>query len=1142
MFKRIALIGAAIICAQFSPAQTTTPNLGLALPAYASPNWNVYVNGNSQKIDAAIGRMQLPYQGGWSSTAVYQRGDQVDYLGIVYASAVNSNFGNIPGSSAAWQTLPSFTSDAIARAAAASAQATANAALPANGCTTSTGGNLNCGTVAAGKSIQNVVQASGYANVAAALAANPSATTINMDTVGQSAYTDTTLNIPAGVTLKADFGASFANGATITWNSPYTFTEQGVIYPFFPLGDVRRYGVFPGNTDWTNAYPARMAAIFNNCSTAKLPVPVFWPSGYYATSLNFSSAYSGCRMVFAPGVVGPDGVYNGAYVGGIVHLISNSGSSAVINQCTVTNLSRDSSNNVTATLTGTCALVNGQQVYVWRTYSDSSFQGGPFTLTSVSGSPKVTSATWNQGNTCGATKSSACPSVASFSTFGQVSDPPLQGVYIENLATTDRIGTINFTNSRLVNMRNLSDPNHHVQYPGSPGRGVHLDSGTYNDSFEGTVYVDGAGAGTGVALNTDAAFSADGNLYHDSFDTIIVKDSETYGAIFRGDGLHVKHLRIDNFCRVGWANNSLQHALVYLGAWNNATTYTQYQTVLQGGVYYAATSASGNLNITPPNATYWTVVTGQMQGRNNLASSTQCAGLETTQVWNSDFEDVQVSRSTDSAAASFDAKLGETGDSTAAGSFFGGVTFGSLILKNCIALGCVEFGDTLSQPLTMNYKIGRASFSAQTSTALTSGSYLANEYAVAGVGISTMRTANADIGSLELDPQSNFGFYQAAGTYLHLGSVGTTLGATGNYLNLNGSFDIGPVAESIALSSTAPTVTANGSGTIAGITQLYPNTAANPALSISSNTGPISVGYLNSPDAASSGVVNFNSASNVNLSNVNVNCGTGSGYGLYFAGTLSNITINGGTIQNCTYNVLKSGTPTFTNVLLKNVRFATPKTGNSNIPANTSGFRFIESPGADASGTNTSLGSTTINGATPPAISGTPTTGNCTSFGSGGTLIDSGAPCAGSTATASTLRFGFQYAAIATPAAGSTYHLGADAGFMAPTTTVPYWPVVVPKSCVIRSVKYYAFVQGNHDTGANNVTLSLYNITTSTSYADTQATVAFNGSANPSVGLLSGLTTDSVTTGDNLEVRAAMPATWGTQPTNVNFGAVVYCY
>ncbi|KAA6459615.1 hypothetical protein DYQ86_15970 [Acidobacteria bacterium AB60] len=104
-------LSALLFClASVAFGQSTTPNLQLQLPPYATQNWNIPVNQNFSAVDQAIGNLQVPYQGTWSSTAVYSRGQQVTYSGSIYNSLVNSNFNNIPSSSpSAWQLLPAGT-------------------------------------------------------------------------------------------------------------------------------------------------------------------------------------------------------------------------------------------------------------------------------------------------------------------------------------------------------------------------------------------------------------------------------------------------------------------------------------------------------------------------------------------------------------------------------------------------------------------------------------------------------------------------------------------------------------------------------------------------------------------------------------------------------------------------------------------------------------------------------------------------------------------------------------------------------------------------------------------------------------------------------------------------------------------------
>jgi hypothetical protein len=101
-------------------AQTTTPNLGLRLPGPGSTNWNVPLNANFNQLDLLLsGNALLPalaisgnltaanvvttgaYQGAWSSSTAYPKGQAVLYNNAVYLSLVNSNTNNNPSTATA---------------------------------------------------------------------------------------------------------------------------------------------------------------------------------------------------------------------------------------------------------------------------------------------------------------------------------------------------------------------------------------------------------------------------------------------------------------------------------------------------------------------------------------------------------------------------------------------------------------------------------------------------------------------------------------------------------------------------------------------------------------------------------------------------------------------------------------------------------------------------------------------------------------------------------------------------------------------------------------------------------------------------------------------------------------------------------
>jgi|GEM_PF-6455589 len=84
--------------------------------------------------------------------------------------------------------------------------------------------------------------------------------------------------------------------------------EVGIIDDSYPVGHVSRYGIYPdGVTDWATAYPSRMLAVLQN----SLLFEIYWPRGFYATGINWSSAYSGSMMYF-----------DKADFGSIVHVVS----------------------------------------------------------------------------------------------------------------------------------------------------------------------------------------------------------------------------------------------------------------------------------------------------------------------------------------------------------------------------------------------------------------------------------------------------------------------------------------------------------------------------------------------------------------------------------------------------------------------------------------------------------------------------------------------------------------------------------------------------------------------------------------------------------------------------------------------------
>lgn len=95
-----AIIG--IIFAGSLAAQQTTPNIGLVEPQAGAVNWGPIMNANLVKIDSAFGCSQSWFQGTWSSSVTYCKGQAVIFGGNLWVSLVNSNLNNSPASGPYW--------------------------------------------------------------------------------------------------------------------------------------------------------------------------------------------------------------------------------------------------------------------------------------------------------------------------------------------------------------------------------------------------------------------------------------------------------------------------------------------------------------------------------------------------------------------------------------------------------------------------------------------------------------------------------------------------------------------------------------------------------------------------------------------------------------------------------------------------------------------------------------------------------------------------------------------------------------------------------------------------------------------------------------------------------------------------------
>jgi hypothetical protein len=94
-----------LICAAISGvAQTSTPNLNLIQPPHNYPNWDVVMNANLTKLDTGFGALLNQWQGNWSCSLNYNKGQQVFYSNVYYISLQNGNTCQTPGPTSAFWT------------------------------------------------------------------------------------------------------------------------------------------------------------------------------------------------------------------------------------------------------------------------------------------------------------------------------------------------------------------------------------------------------------------------------------------------------------------------------------------------------------------------------------------------------------------------------------------------------------------------------------------------------------------------------------------------------------------------------------------------------------------------------------------------------------------------------------------------------------------------------------------------------------------------------------------------------------------------------------------------------------------------------------------------------------------------------
>jgi len=131
-------------------------------------------------------------------------------------------------------------------------------------------------------------------------------------------------------------------------------------------------------------------------------------------------------------------------------------------------------------------------------------------------------------------------------------------------------------------------------------------------------------------------------------------------------------------------------------------------------------------------------------------------------------------------------------------------------------------------------------------------------------------------------------------------------------------------------------------------------------------------------------------------------------------------------------------------------------------------------------------------------------------------------------------------AQIPTPRAGTTYYISTNSAIPASADKASTWPASAPFSCTLSSVQYLASIQGIRDSQADDLTLSVYDVTSSRAFDDTAGKIALNTSSYPELPQL--LSSDSVRQGDRLLLEAKAPASYGRQPTNMYLAGQIWCH
>lgn len=300
--------------------------------------------------------------------------------------------------------------------------------------------------------------------------------------------------------------------------------EVGAFNLEYPVGDSRRYGVFPdgpNGTNWEGTTEFLNNMLRTGVAGHKLYFRKHNGNGLYDTGWNTSNRYGYDQLTIE--------FEEGTEFSGILHFISSATPAFHVEPTAIS-----VGATTTITVSGGHGMSVGHPRYITFTGTDMAALDGQEVLATPTSSTVCTVPADTTGQT--------------WSGSGEFNDVPLRNVTIKGTATTyDRFGAIAGEGWHVERIHCKSDAT--INYVGDRGRGVHIYVGVDNCYF-GEIVVDDMGPQSESPTNHAAvAFDGPGTEPRNNYvGRIWVKDSANAAFISNGT-IHVGQLIVDRF---GW--------------------------------------------------------------------------------------------------------------------------------------------------------------------------------------------------------------------------------------------------------------------------------------------------------------------------------------------------------------------------------------------------------------------------------------------------------------------------------------------------------------------------------------------------------------------------------------------------------------